>query len=106
MLIPLLINASNAALASKKLVCLRARARAELFADLIESLSGWDGTGQPVEGQKISELVRPPVVNKEKKKLLPDNDTYMVFMKAVANSESSRSRDSGKINRQAVKNPC
>lgn len=92
-MIPLLINASNAALASKKLICLRARARAELFADLIESLSGWNGTGQPVEGQKISELVRPPTVQ-EKKKLLPDNDTYMVFMKAVAN-ESSRYRDSG-----------
>ncbi|CBY34970.1 unnamed protein product, partial [Oikopleura dioica] len=92
-LIPLLINASNAALSSKKLVCLRARARAELFADLIESLSGWNGTGQPVEGQKISELVRPPMT-REKKNLLPDNDTYMVFMKAVAN-ECSRTRDSG-----------
>ena len=92
-----MINASNAALSSKKLVCLRARARAELFADLIESLSGWNGTGQPVEGQKISELVRPPMA-REKKNLLPDNDTYMVFMKAVANENScSRTRDSGMI---------
>ena len=60
-LTPLLINANISCFQSKRMNSLRCRARAELFANLYEQLSGWDSAQGTYTGRKLSELIRKPV---------------------------------------------
>ena len=68
-LLPLLINANNSCIKSRKMNSLRGRARAELFASLFETLSGWNGVDGNYSGSKIGELIKPNLSQKSTKRL-------------------------------------
>ena len=60
-LTPLLINANINCFQSRRMNSLRCRARAELFANLYEQLSGWDSALGTYTGRKLAELIKKPV---------------------------------------------
>jgi len=95
-LLPLLINASNNCIKSRKMNSLRGRARAELFASLFETLSGWNGAdGGYTIGSKISELIKPANRIAEPKSM-PNNEIYMGFISAIGQQDLQRETlDSG-----------
>lgn len=82
MLLPMLINANNNCIKSRKMNSLRGRARAELFASLFETLSGWNGANGGYTGSKISQLIKPqrPDGNAE---AMPNNEIYMGFISSI-----------------------